>query len=66
MTHRLNYIKQSPELFKKFVEFLNAIKEGAIEEPIRMIVQNAGGEGSIVIGGRDVTDLDPKDRVRMW
>ena len=38
MTQRVNYIQQSPELFKKFVEFLNAIKEGAIEEPIRNLV----------------------------
>jgi len=38
MTQRVNYVEQSPELFKKFVEFLNAIKEGAIEEPIRDLV----------------------------
>ena len=38
MTQRVNYVEQSPELFKKFVEFLNAIKEGAIEEPIRNLV----------------------------
>jgi len=38
MTQRVNYVEQSPELFKKFVEFLDAIKEGAIEEPIRNLV----------------------------
>lgn len=38
MAQRINYIEHSPELFKKFVEFLNAIKEGAIEEPIRDLV----------------------------
>ncbi|MBB3181576.1 carboxymuconolactone decarboxylase family protein [Variovorax sp. Sphag1AA] len=38
MTQRINYAEQSPELFKKFVEFLNAIKEGAIEESIRDLV----------------------------
>ncbi|RST48884.1 carboxymuconolactone decarboxylase family protein [Variovorax sp. MHTC-1] len=38
MAQRINYLQQSPELFKKYVEFLNAIKEGAIEEPIRNLV----------------------------
>ncbi len=38
MTQRVKYTEQSPEIFKKFVEFLNAIKEGAIEEPIRNLV----------------------------
>jgi AhpD family alkylhydroperoxidase len=38
MTQRVNYVEQSPELFKKFVEFLNTIKQGAIEEPIRNLV----------------------------
>jgi AhpD family alkylhydroperoxidase len=38
MTQRVNYAEQSPELFKKFVEFLNAIKEASIEEPIRDLV----------------------------
>ncbi|KIQ35455.1 alkylhydroperoxidase [Variovorax paradoxus] len=38
MTQRVNYVQQSPELFKKFVEFLNVIKEGAIEEPVRNLV----------------------------
>ena len=38
MIQRVNYVEQSPELFKKFVEFLNAIKEGAIEESIRDLV----------------------------
>ncbi|MDM0074762.1 carboxymuconolactone decarboxylase family protein [Variovorax sp. J2P1-59] len=38
MTQRVNYLEQSPELFKKFVEFLNAIKESSIEESIRDLV----------------------------
>ena len=38
MSQRANYIEQSPELFRKFVEFLNAIKESSIEEPIRDLV----------------------------
>lgn len=32
MTQRVNYIQQSPELFKKFIEFNNLVKDGAIEE----------------------------------
>lgn len=38
MTQRLNYMQQSPDLFKKFVEFNNQLKESAIEEPIRDLV----------------------------
>lgn len=38
MTQRINYVEQSPDIFKKFVEFLNAIKQGSIEEPIRNLV----------------------------
>ena len=38
MTQRVKYTEQSPEIFRKFVEFLNAIKEGAIEERIRNLV----------------------------
>jgi len=38
MTQRFKYAEKSPEIFKKFVEFLNAIKEGSIEEPIRNLV----------------------------
>jgi len=38
MTQRIKYAEKSPEIFKKFVEFLNAIKEGSIEEPIRNLV----------------------------
>lgn len=34
MSQRLNYIHQSPELFKKFVEFNTLIKDGAIETSI--------------------------------
>jgi AhpD family alkylhydroperoxidase len=35
---RLNYAQQSPELLKKFSEFLAATKDGAIEESIRDLV----------------------------
>ncbi|SAL59857.1 carboxymuconolactone decarboxylase family protein [Caballeronia telluris] len=39
MTQRLNYIQQSPELFKKFLEFSNRMKEAAIEHSIVDLVQ---------------------------
>ncbi|HSW04114.1 carboxymuconolactone decarboxylase family protein [Aquabacterium sp.] len=38
MTQRINYMQQSPELFKKFIEFGNLIKDGSIEESIRDLV----------------------------
>jgi AhpD family alkylhydroperoxidase len=38
MTQRIDYQKQSPELFKKFVEFNTAMKGSAIEESIRDLV----------------------------
>jgi AhpD family alkylhydroperoxidase len=38
MTQRVNYMQQSPQLFKKFIEFSNALKDCAIEEPIRNLV----------------------------
>jgi len=38
MTQRINYIQQSPELFKKFMEFSNALKHSTIEESIRDLV----------------------------
>lgn len=38
MTQRINYIQQSPELFKKFLEFSNQLKESAIEESILDLV----------------------------
>ena len=34
MSQRVNYIQQSPELFKKFVDFSNQVEKGAIERPI--------------------------------
>ena len=34
MTQRINYMQQSPELFKKFVEYTTTTKQGAIEERI--------------------------------
>jgi AhpD family alkylhydroperoxidase len=38
MTQRIDYQKQSPELFKKFVEFSLALKHSTIEESIRDLV----------------------------
>ena len=38
MTQRINYTQQSPELFKKYLEFSNALKSCTIEEPIRNLV----------------------------
>ncbi|AXE95705.1 MULTISPECIES: carboxymuconolactone decarboxylase family protein [Paraburkholderia] len=38
MSQRLNYIQQSPELFKKFFEVSNLLKDCAIEESIRDLV----------------------------
>lgn len=38
MSQRIDYQKQSPELFKKFVEFSLALKHSAIEESIRDLV----------------------------
>ena len=38
MTQRINYIQQSPELFRKFLEFNNQLHESAIEESIRDLV----------------------------
>ncbi|MCB4768030.1 carboxymuconolactone decarboxylase family protein [Ancylobacter sp. Lp-2] len=39
MSQRLNYPQQSPELFKKFMDFSVALKDSAIEEKIRDLVQ---------------------------
>jgi alkylhydroperoxidase AhpD family core domain len=38
MTQRLNYMQQSPELFKKMMEFSNAEKNSAVEEKILDLV----------------------------
>lgn len=38
MTQRINYIQQSPELFKKFMEFSTALQNITIEESIRDLV----------------------------
>jgi AhpD family alkylhydroperoxidase len=38
MTQRLNYFQQSPELCKKYMEFSNLLKDCAIEESIRDLV----------------------------
>jgi AhpD family alkylhydroperoxidase len=38
MTQRIEYQKQSPELFKKFLEFSMAVKHSTIEESIHDLV----------------------------
>lgn len=38
MSQRINYVQQSPELFKKFIAFNLAMHDGAIEESIRDLV----------------------------
>lgn len=38
MTQRINYMQQSPELFRKFIEFNTLVKDSVIEEPIRDLV----------------------------
>ncbi|MBU3568872.1 carboxymuconolactone decarboxylase family protein [Priestia aryabhattai] len=38
MTERINYMKESPEFFKKMMELSNAEKESSIEEIIRHLV----------------------------
>ncbi|SAK66921.1 carboxymuconolactone decarboxylase family protein [Caballeronia ptereochthonis] len=38
MTQRINYVQQSPELFKKFYEFSGAVKECSIEQSTRDLV----------------------------
>lgn len=38
MTQRINYMEQSPELFRKFIEFNSLFKDSAIEESIRDLV----------------------------
>jgi AhpD family alkylhydroperoxidase len=39
MTQRVNYAEQSPELFKKFLEFSMAFRHSAIDETIRSLVE---------------------------
>ena len=39
MTQRLNYAQQSPELFKKFMEFSMALKNSVIEDELHDLVQ---------------------------
>lgn len=38
MNQRIHYMQQSPELFRKFVEFSMLAEKGAIEEPVRDLV----------------------------
>jgi AhpD family alkylhydroperoxidase len=39
MTQRVNYAEQSPELFKKFLEFSMAFRHSSIDETIRGLVE---------------------------
>jgi AhpD family alkylhydroperoxidase len=39
MTQRLNYAKQSPELFRKLADLSAAIRNGAVEAPILSLVE---------------------------
>ncbi|SOY63898.1 conserved hypothetical protein [Cupriavidus taiwanensis] len=39
MTQRVNAMKQSPELFKKYLEISTALQDAAIEAPIRHLVE---------------------------
>jgi AhpD family alkylhydroperoxidase len=39
MTQRVNYAEQSPELFKKFLEFSMAFRHSSIDETIRSLVE---------------------------
>jgi AhpD family alkylhydroperoxidase len=38
LSQRIHYMQQSPELFRKFVEFSMLAEKGAIEEPVRDLV----------------------------
>ncbi len=38
MTQRIDYQQQSPELFRKFVDFSLALRQSSIEQPIRDLV----------------------------
>jgi AhpD family alkylhydroperoxidase len=38
MSQRINYIQQSPELFKKFVDFSTRVKDSTIEQSIHDLV----------------------------
>lgn len=38
MTRRINFAKESPNLMKKFMEFVTATKENSVEESIRNLV----------------------------
>ena len=39
MTQRLNYAQQSPELFKKFMEFSMALKNSVIDEKLQALIE---------------------------
>ena len=39
MTQRVNYVQQSPELFKKFLEFSTLCEKGVIDATIRHLVE---------------------------
>ncbi|EJB07684.1 carboxymuconolactone decarboxylase family protein [Rhizobium redzepovicii] len=39
MTQRLNYAQQSPELFKKFMEFSMALRSSVIDEKLQALIE---------------------------
>ena len=57
MTQHVNYVHQSPELFKKFMEFSSAVKESAIDEKIRDLVAIRASQ---INGGGFCLDLHVK------
>ncbi|QJX06011.1 carboxymuconolactone decarboxylase family protein [Rhizobium brockwellii] len=44
MTQRLNYAQQSPELFKKFMEFSMALKSSVIDEKLQALVETRASQ----------------------
>jgi len=38
MAQRIDFMKQSPDLFRKFLDFSNALKSTSIEESVRLLV----------------------------
>src|SRR6187402_2999151 len=39
MSQRIDYVRQSPALFKKFLEFSNTFKDPTIDEALRALVE---------------------------
>jgi len=78
MSQRLNHMQQSPELFKKMMEFSHAVEHGAIEQTIRDLVairaSQINGCGFCVDmhvkqarlhGERELTLYDPRERAAL-